>query len=219
MPVDWKQSRTRSLHVPTFNLQDEPVRDSAPPTLASCPTFLTTPPHPLFFFFTNLSHKSQTFIVPALSAVIKIPPPFCPPGRERVRSQPSCRMTRSWGSSWTCTPSLSPVWPRSLFSQQNRYVGHRVYPVKNKKQRYNFLFVCVCVQVIEEIEEMMQDSPDFESQQNPSQSDLSMLSMDVQRFSTNTGCKDSECGSGDGKKKQEKPVINVKTLCFMTKNM
>ncbi|XP_071326277.1 fasciculation and elongation protein zeta-2 isoform X1 [Trachinotus anak] len=36
-------------------------------------------------------------------------------------------------------------------------------------------------QVIEEIEEMMQDSPDMEAVHNPSQSDLSMLSLDVQR--------------------------------------
>ncbi|XP_061919039.1 fasciculation and elongation protein zeta-2-like isoform X1 [Entelurus aequoreus] len=36
-------------------------------------------------------------------------------------------------------------------------------------------------QVIEELEEMMQDSPDFEAQQNPSQSDLSMLCVDVQQ--------------------------------------
>ncbi|XP_040923585.1 fasciculation and elongation protein zeta-2 isoform X2 [Betta splendens] len=38
-------------------------------------------------------------------------------------------------------------------------------------------------QVIEEIEEMMQDSPDVEAQHNPSQSDLSMLSLDVQQTS------------------------------------
>ncbi|XP_047454348.1 fasciculation and elongation protein zeta-2 [Mugil cephalus] len=37
-------------------------------------------------------------------------------------------------------------------------------------------------QVIEEIEEMMQDSPDMETEHNPSQSDLSMLSVEVQRF-------------------------------------
>ncbi|XP_061572463.1 fasciculation and elongation protein zeta-2 isoform X2 [Cololabis saira] len=35
-------------------------------------------------------------------------------------------------------------------------------------------------QVIEEIEEMMQDSSDMEAERNPSQSDLSMLSLDVQ---------------------------------------
>ncbi|XP_054638875.1 fasciculation and elongation protein zeta-2 isoform X3 [Dunckerocampus dactyliophorus] len=36
-------------------------------------------------------------------------------------------------------------------------------------------------QVIEEIEEMMQDSLEFDAEQNPSQSDLSILSVDVQR--------------------------------------
>ncbi|XP_056142702.1 fasciculation and elongation protein zeta-2 [Lampris incognitus] len=35
-------------------------------------------------------------------------------------------------------------------------------------------------QVIEEIEEMMQDSPDTEAEPKPSQSDLSMLSLDIQ---------------------------------------
>ncbi|XP_043972395.1 fasciculation and elongation protein zeta-2 isoform X2 [Gambusia affinis] len=38
-------------------------------------------------------------------------------------------------------------------------------------------------QVIEEIEEMMQDSPDAEEERNPSQSDLSMLSVDIRRSS------------------------------------
>ncbi|KAM9310154.1 fasciculation and elongation protein zeta-2 [Pholidichthys leucotaenia] len=36
-------------------------------------------------------------------------------------------------------------------------------------------------QVIEEIEEMMQDSSDMEAEHNPSQSDLSMLSLDIQQ--------------------------------------
>lgn len=39
---------------------------------------------------------------------------------------------------------------------------------------------------------MMQDSPDMEAEQNPSQSDLSTLSMDVQCSSTGPGYKDSE---------------------------
>ncbi|XP_014914883.1 fasciculation and elongation protein zeta-2-like isoform X1 [Poecilia latipinna] len=38
-------------------------------------------------------------------------------------------------------------------------------------------------QVIEEIEEMMQDSPDAEAERNPSQSDLSMLSVNIRRSS------------------------------------
>lgn len=46
------------------------------------------------------------------------------------------------------------------------------------------------VQVIEEIEEMMQDSPDAEEERNPSQSDLSMLSVDIRRSSP--GFEDSE---------------------------
>ncbi|XP_076016295.1 fasciculation and elongation protein zeta-2 isoform X1 [Genypterus blacodes] len=48
-------------------------------------------------------------------------------------------------------------------------------------------------QVIEEIEEMMQDSPDPEDDESPSQSDLSMLSQDlnaVKRSSSNTSYED-----------------------------
>ena len=51
----------------------------------------------------------------------------------------------------------------------------------------------LCVQVIEEIEEMMQDSPDMEAAHNPSQSDLSMLSLDVQRASSSPTYETSEC--------------------------
>lgn len=47
--------------------------------------------------------------------------------------------------------------------------------------------------MIEEIEEMMQDSPDMERQHNPSQSDLSMISMDVQRAASSPGFERSEC--------------------------
>ncbi|AWO96865.1 putative fasciculation and elongation protein zeta-2-like [Scophthalmus maximus] len=46
-------------------------------------------------------------------------------------------------------------------------------------------------QVIEEIEEMMQDSPDMEAEYDPSQSDLSMLSLDVQRPPSSPSYKDS----------------------------
>lgn len=50
---------------------------------------------------------------------------------------------------------------------------------------------CFSVQVIEEIEEMMQDSPDADAQHRPSRSDLSTLSLDVQLSSP--GFEDSEC--------------------------
>lgn len=41
--------------------------------------------------------------------------------------------------------------------------------------------VCLCWKVIEEIEEMMQESPDLEDDETPSQSDrLSMLSQEIQ---------------------------------------
>lgn len=49
------------------------------------------------------------------------------------------------------------------------------------------------VQVIEEIEEMMQDSPDVEGHHNPSQSDLSMLSLDVQWSTSSPSYEESEC--------------------------
>ncbi|XP_023855434.2 fasciculation and elongation protein zeta-2 isoform X2 [Salvelinus sp. IW2-2015] len=45
-------------------------------------------------------------------------------------------------------------------------------------------------QVIEEIEEMMQESPDPEDDESPSQSDLSMLSQDLRRSSSNTSYED-----------------------------
>ncbi|XP_035606421.1 fasciculation and elongation protein zeta-2-like isoform X23 [Oncorhynchus keta] len=54
-------------------------------------------------------------------------------------------------------------------------------------------------QVMEEIEEMMQDSPDLGAEQNhPSQSDLSMLSLDIQRPRTNHSYEEREmtlCGA------------------------
>lgn len=54
--------------------------------------------------------------------------------------------------------------------------------------------LCWCyVQVIEEIEEMMQDSPDMEAERNPSQSDFSMVSLDVQRASSSPSYEKSEC--------------------------
>lgn len=49
------------------------------------------------------------------------------------------------------------------------------------------------VQVIEEIEEMMQDSPDMEPEHNPSQSYFSMLSLDVQRAASSPSYEKSEC--------------------------
>lgn len=49
------------------------------------------------------------------------------------------------------------------------------------------------MQVIEEIEEMMQDSPEMEAEHNPSQSDLSMLSLDVQQHNSCPDYEESEC--------------------------
>lgn len=40
---------------------------------------------------------------------------------------------------------------------------------------------------------MMQDSPDMDAEHNPSQSDLSMLSLDVHRTSSNHDYEESEC--------------------------
>lgn len=50
-------------------------------------------------------------------------------------------------------------------------------------------------QVIEEIEEMMQESPDPEDDESPSQSDLSVLSQDLhamKRSGSNSSCEDRE---------------------------
>lgn len=57
--------------------------------------------------------------------------------------------------------------------------------------------ICVrsVVQVIEEIEEMMQESPDPEDDESPSQSDLSVLSQDLhamKRSGSNSSCEDRE---------------------------
>lgn len=63
----------------------------------------------------------------------------------------------------------------------------------------NSVWTCVCLfyvaQVIEEIEEMMQESPDPEDDESPSQSDLSMLSQDLhalKRSGSNTSYEDRE---------------------------
>lgn len=40
---------------------------------------------------------------------------------------------------------------------------------------------------------MMQDSPDMEAERNPSQSDFSMVSLDVQRASSSPSYEKSEC--------------------------
>ncbi|XP_022609185.1 fasciculation and elongation protein zeta-2-like isoform X1 [Seriola dumerili] len=98
MPVDWKQSRTCSLHVPSFNLKE------------------TT---------------RKTDVAAELS------------DDEELREQLDMHSI-----------IVSCLAEEPLFTAE---------------------------QVIEEIEEMMQDSPDMEAEHNPSQSDLSMLSLDVQR--------------------------------------
>ncbi|XP_070691769.1 fasciculation and elongation protein zeta-2 [Pempheris klunzingeri] len=98
MPVDWKQSRTCSLHIPTFNLEEKPRKTDVTAELSD---------------------------------------------DEELREQLDMHSI-----------IVSCLAEEPLFTAE---------------------------QVIEEIEEMMQDSPDMEAQHNPSQSDLSMLSLDVQR--------------------------------------
>ncbi|XP_042279668.1 fasciculation and elongation protein zeta-2 isoform X2 [Thunnus maccoyii] len=102
MPVDWKQSRTRTLHVPTFNLEEKPRKSDVTAELSD---------------------------------------------DEELREQLDMHSI-----------IVSCLAEEPLFTAE---------------------------QVIEEIEEMMQDSPDMEAEQNPSQSDLSMLSLDVQHSNTN----------------------------------
>ncbi|XP_028436630.1 fasciculation and elongation protein zeta-2 isoform X2 [Perca flavescens] len=98
MPVDWKQSRTCSLHIPTFNLEEKPRKTDVTAELSD---------------------------------------------DEELREQLDMHSI-----------IVSCLAEEPLFTAE---------------------------QVIEEIEEMMQDSPDMEAGHNPSQSDLSMLSLDVQR--------------------------------------
>ncbi|XP_070823239.1 fasciculation and elongation protein zeta-2 isoform X1 [Chaetodon trifascialis] len=97
MPVDWKQSRTCSLHIPTFNLGEKPTKTDVTADLSD---------------------------------------------DEELREQLDMHSI-----------IVSCLAEEPLFTAE---------------------------QVIEEIEEMMQDSPDMEAEHNPSQSDLSMLSLDVQ---------------------------------------
>ncbi|XP_062254349.1 fasciculation and elongation protein zeta-2 isoform X2 [Platichthys flesus] len=104
MPVDWKHSRTRSLHIPTFNLQEKPRKTDVTAELSD---------------------------------------------DEELREQLDMH-----------TIIVSCLADEPLYTAE---------------------------QVIEEIEEMMQDSPDMEPQHDPSQSDLSMLSLDVQRPTSSPG--------------------------------
>ncbi|KAM4633929.1 LOW QUALITY PROTEIN: fasciculation and elongation protein zeta-2 [Polymixia lowei] len=101
MPIDWKQSRTRSLHIPMFNLEEKPrASDLA----------------------TELSDDEELREQLDMHSII-----------------------------------VSCLSEEPLFTAE---------------------------QVIEEIEEMMQDSPDMEAEHDPSHSDLSILSLDVHRSST-----------------------------------
>ncbi|CAJ1061542.1 fasciculation and elongation protein zeta-2 isoform X2 [Xyrichtys novacula] len=101
MPVDWKKSRTCSLHIPTFNLEEKPKKADVAVELSD---------------------------------------------DEELREQLDMHSI-----------IVSSLAEEPLFTAE---------------------------QVIEEIEEMMQDSPDTEAAHNPSQSDLSMLSLDVQRVTS-----------------------------------
>ncbi|XP_029929270.1 fasciculation and elongation protein zeta-2 isoform X2 [Myripristis murdjan] len=107
MPVDWKQSRTCSLHIPMFNLEEKPRMGNVTAELSD---------------------------------------------DEELREQLDMHSI-----------IVSCLNDEPLFTAE---------------------------QVIEEIEEMMQDSPDMEAEQNPSQSDLSMLSLDVQRSSSSPSFED-----------------------------
>ncbi|XP_035601365.1 fasciculation and elongation protein zeta-2-like isoform X1 [Oncorhynchus keta] len=110
MAVDWRQSRTRTLHLPSLNLENKPRVDDATLELSD---------------------------------------------DEELREQMDMH-----------TIIVSCLNDEPLFTAE---------------------------QVIEEIEEMMQDSPDLEAEQNhPSQSDLSMLSLDIQRSRTNHSYEERE---------------------------
>ncbi|CDQ82963.1 unnamed protein product [Oncorhynchus mykiss] len=116
MAVDWKQSRTRTLHLPSLNLENKPVD----------------------------------------LVLIKSPPLNC----QRVDD---------------ATLELSD--DEELREQMDMHTI--IVSCLNDEPLFT------AEQVIEEIEEMMQDSPDLEAEQNhPSQSDLSMLSLDIQRSRT-----------------------------------
>ncbi|KAM9852149.1 fasciculation and elongation protein zeta-2 [Aulostomus maculatus] len=100
MPVEWKHSRTRSLHIPTFNLEEKPRKSD---------------------ILAELTDDEDLREQLDMHSII-----------------------------------VSSIAEEPLYTAE---------------------------QVIEEIEEMMQDSPEMEAKHNPSESDLSMLSVDVQRSS------------------------------------
>lgn len=78
-----------------------------------------------------------------------------------------------------------------LYQNQNKYFDPLGKMLLHYRQTdWNFFFV---MQVIEEIEEMMQESPDPDDDESPSQSDLSMLSQDLnalKRSASNTSYED-----------------------------
>lgn len=69
MPVDWKQSRTRSLYISTFNLEEPPVGDVPRPFSFPAPVS----PHPQH----QLAQLSNRHCAQDLSSMIKLLP-LCP---------------------------------------------------------------------------------------------------------------------------------------------
>ncbi len=73
--------------------------------------------------------------------------------------------------------------------------------------------------MIEEIEEMMQESPDPEDDESPSQSDLSMLSQDLhalKRSGSNTSYEDRECTNGATLQEDSENIPPSLLLYFLT---
>lgn len=91
---------------------------------------------------------------------------------------------------------------KALFQSVNNHVQIAIIPsgwqntlLYIQKTLCEHVCVCFVVKVIEEIEEMMQESPDPEDDESPSQSDLSMLSQDLhalKRSGSNTSYEDRE---------------------------
>ncbi|XP_077431320.1 fasciculation and elongation protein zeta-2 isoform X2 [Vanacampus margaritifer] len=99
-------------------------------------------------------------------------------------------MAMDWKHSRTRSLHMSTFNPEENSSQTSIIAADasEVEELREQLDMHSIIVSCLgeeplftAEQVIEEIEEMMQDSPDFEAQHNPSQSDLSVFSLDVQR--------------------------------------
>lgn len=119
MPVDWKQSRTCSLHIPTFSLEEKLVSDATPPIPSLCPTFPSTPaPLPPKISHVRSSHKSQIFIVPGLALwLISLPLFCCQPEKDRCHGGAVRRRGAEGAAGHALHHRIMPRWGATFHSR------------------------------------------------------------------------------------------------------